>query len=378
MSTLRCLFWNIKKPETESKPAKTEKDRQKREAEAERLQHIKDYLDKADADLLFLCEAGKEAPHFDNWEVIQWVANTKTKNGRIKKKLKPFLVKVKGEKHGNSVIAYRKTKNSLLRDDLFCFNPSNNDNFKDEQGERFRVLNFSLDYPYNNTIIKLLFFVVHLPSKMNRDEDTALIYAARLNEEIQRVENEVFKSDMSNDYHTIVVGDFNANPYDRVLMHSSAFNAPYAKASFFVKDQENKYGEKPILHHSSVKMLGMEFKFPLFYNPIWTLMGKANHDLNKLQGSFIKTVYDDPNKHKDDVFRRTHNFFDQVLVRPSLISSFVLDRLNVLEPEKADLSDHYPLYFELDLEQINLNLKESKNNLGQLKSLSDESYFQDD
>lgn len=350
MSTLRCLFWNIKKPEIEGRLVKTE--------EVKRLEKIKSFLKEVDADLLFLCEAGKKAPQFDNWEVIQRVAYTK--KGDLKKRLKPFLVKVKHEKHGNSLIAYRKKNLSLLNDSCFCFNPAKNDNFNDEQGERFRVLNFSLNYPYSNTIIKLLFFVVHLPSKMNRDEDTALIYAARLNEEIQRVEKEIYK-DLLDDPCTIVIGDFNANPYDKVLMHPSAFNAPYAKSAFFAKDKKNQYGEKLILQNSCLQMLGMEFMFPLFYNPIWALMGQANHDLDVLQGSFIKAVYDDPNKHKDDVSRRTHNFFDQVLVRPSLINTFVLKTLKVIEPKEADLSDHYPLYFELDLEQF--------------KSFSNESYF---
>ena len=101
--------------------------------------------------------------------------------------------------------------------------------------------------------------------------------------------------------------------------------------------------------------LGMNesLRFPYFYNPMWSFMG----DLSKYSpGTFYYHANDAENHYR-------WHMLDQVLIRPSLIPTFVPDSLKILDinesgsllinedkgrGSKSQLCDHLPVTFSLD------------------------------
>jgi hypothetical protein len=90
-------------------------------------------------------------------------------------------------------------------------------------------------------------------------------------------------------------------------------------------------------------------KYPFFYNPMWSLFGDASPP---------GTYYYRTSTHKTFFW----NMFDQVLIRPELLSSFRNENFKILtmagntslltsryRPNSKIASDHLPLLFTLDL-----------------------------
>lgn len=132
-------------------------------------------------------------------------------------------------------------------------------------------------------------------------------------------------------YLTLLIGDFNMNPFDRGMIDFYGLNATMsideAKKVYRVVDSE---------------------KYMYFYNPMWHYMG--NHDMETLGTYYYRNT-----NHTLD-----WNTFDQILVRPQMLDVFDINNIEVITklgeihlissnslPLKASYSDHLPLYCEI-------------------------------
>ena len=166
---------------------------------------------------------------------------------------------------------------------------------------------------------------IHLNSKIYSDhEEIREIHMDQIIKDIQNVERELQSE------NTIVVGDFNINPYD-----ASLINARYFHGIPIYEEAKKK----------SRIIAGKEFY--MFYNPMWNLLG----DFDFPPG----TYYYSGSKAANEFW----NMFDQVIVRPQLREEFVDKELKIItqtenislvdekrKPNK-NISDHLPIVFQL-------------------------------
>lgn len=179
---------------------------------------------------------------------------------------------------------------------------------------------------YSMQIIEndLLLCGVHLPSQMWTDERTQTLAFQSVVHDIELAEKE------SGIDKTVVVGDFNQNPYDDGCLGALGFHG------IPVADEAQKISR--VIYDTEYKM---------FYNPMWNLLGDFNYPPG--------TYYYRGNKEKNEFW----NIFDQVIVRPRLRSNFVDKELKIitktqkvslvtqnLHPNKK-ISDHLPIVFQL-------------------------------
>lgn len=173
---------------------------------------------------------------------------------------------------------------------------------------------------------KYILCCVHLPSQI-----LAAGEGAR-NIKIQKIINDIEKAEITNNSeNTIIVGDFNINPFDYGCIAANFFHSlPYYEiASRKTRTVEN-----------------VEFK--MFYNPMWRFFG----DDNKPAGTHFYN-----GSKIDNIF---WHIYDQVMIRPCLKKSFVDDSLNIItetnnwqlidkkgHPDKTNISDHLPIIYEI-------------------------------
>lgn len=173
---------------------------------------------------------------------------------------------------------------------------------------------------------EILVFGIHLPDNRNNKSESINSYAG----EVARAIKDIEKG--KNLYKTIVVGDFNMNPYDKGMVDASSFHA--------IMDSEIvKKGSRIVSNK----------KYDYFYNPMWSLHGDIG---NNVAGSYFYKNAELINYH--------WNVFDQVLIRPSLIDNFDKNSLKFIDFDgvknllkKGGLpnekySDHLPLTFTLN------------------------------
>lgn len=166
---------------------------------------------------------------------------------------------------------------------------------------------------------------VHLNSQIySGNTDGREILITQIVEDIRAVEIEL------NTENTIVVGDFNINPYD-----SSFLNARYFHAI-------------PVYTETKRRCRTVSGKdFFMFYNPMWNLLG----DSHEPYGTYYYGG--------SDAVNPFWNIYDQVIIRPALRERFVTDGLKILtetqsryflnqngHPNKS-ISDHLPIVFEI-------------------------------
>lgn len=166
---------------------------------------------------------------------------------------------------------------------------------------------------------------VHLNSKMYSDNgDEREIVVERIVRDIQSTENELQTS------NTVIVGDFNVNPYERECVNARYFHS------------------LPIYTETKRKSrIVAKERFYMFYNPMWNFFG----DHNKPHGTYYKN--------SGDSFCTYWNLYDQVMIRPELRKRFVDDSLKIItkvedinlldkkgHPNKT-ISDHLPIIFEI-------------------------------
>lgn len=169
----------------------------------------------------------------------------------------------------------------------------------------------------------LTFVFVHLSSKLrNNDQEELHEYSRQLKLDIESIEKEV-ESDL-----TIVVGDFNMNPFEKGMLSATGMHA------FPTKYEANK--KSRIVKGKSYKM---------FYNPMWAFFG----DLNTPNGTYYYNA--------SHYFQTYWHVFDQVLFRPSLLDYVDINNIKIITKIKEtnllmknDLpgaSDHLPIFFEI-------------------------------
>jgi hypothetical protein len=174
---------------------------------------------------------------------------------------------------------------------------------------------------------ELLLVMTHLPSGLYQNpgsRSAACVELARLiaNEE-QRAGHE----------RTIVVGDLNINPFEPGMISSTGLNAVMTKGIAAA-------GARTVKRRS----------YPLFYNPMWNLFGDGS-------GGPGGTYFYGRAEHETHFW----HLFDQVLLRPSLVTSFPSRDLRILtsvnglnlldsrgQPDRGVASDHLPIIFSLN------------------------------
>jgi hypothetical protein len=196
------------------------------------------------------------------------------------------------------------------------------DQFVQSAYESERVSIRKLELPDRD---RLLLVAVHLPSKLHMTAESQAFECAELARQIDLEEQK------AGHRRTILVGDFNLNP----------FEAGMAGGLHSVMSRQ-------VASRGTRTIQGREYQF--FYNPMWCHFGDAGSDT---AGSY----FHDAGEHVNHYW----NMFDQVLLRPELASRFDSDRLSILKavgslslvrpdgrPDEHVGSDHLPLLFEVE------------------------------
>lgn len=164
-----------------------------------------------------------------------------------------------------------------------------------------------------------LLVIVHLPSKAGGDPSS---FTHRLRSEIEEEEKKIGHA------RTIVMGDFNMEPYDRGLVSSEGLHATMCRS---------------IARRRSRIVRGVERRF--FYNPMWSLLGDATRGP---PGSFYYRK-----NYPEVIFWQ---MIDQVIMRPEAIDIVNIDSIRFItfsseyeiatRDGKPSMSDHFPLIME--------------------------------
>jgi endonuclease/exonuclease/phosphatase family metal-dependent hydrolase len=173
----------------------------------------------------------------------------------------------------------------------------------------------------------LLLVAVHLPSKLHwRDHDLPF--------EAQRVAGVVREiEDSFGHRRTVVVGDFNMDPFESGLVASHAFHGLMTRQ----------------LANRESRVVNAQ-RYPCFYNPMWRFFG--DRDVGRPSGTYF---------HRGSTPTSYFwHMFDLVLVRSELVPA--LSDVQILTddgsqsladdagfPDDNLASDHFPLLFELSL-----------------------------
>lgn len=169
---------------------------------------------------------------------------------------------------------------------------------------------------------------VHLNSQIYSDNiDRREIDIEQIIGDILNLEKEL------NTKNTIIVGDFNINPYDKSCISARYFHGvPVYKEA---------------LRESRI-IAGKEFH--MFYNPMWNFFG----DFNEPYGTYYHNSSDTINPY--------WNVYDQVIIRPVLRKQFIDKSLRILtetatislldrdKHPDCNISDHLPITFEIEEE----------------------------
>jgi hypothetical protein len=168
---------------------------------------------------------------------------------------------------------------------------------------------------------------VHLPSRLAMSREDQVFEAIRMREAVNQAEETVMHS------RTILIGDFNMNPFDLGLVGADAFHAVC---------------DRRIALRGARTVRGAQRKF--FYNPMWNLFGDV--------GPHPPASYYYANGGHHVQF---WEMFDQCLVRPDLLSFLPETGVELLtstrnhaladengRPRAREYSDHFPLLLKLN------------------------------
>lgn len=167
---------------------------------------------------------------------------------------------------------------------------------------------------------------IHMRSKLHQSSESHSLSLLPAAHEIRAAEAR-FRTQ-----HTVVMGDFNADPYEASIVAATGFHGVMTR-------QRAQLGARMT---SGVEQ-------PFFYNPMWSYLG----DLS--QGPPGTYHY----AHGEEVERFWHSF-DQVLLRPAMLEHFKEDSVRVVTqsgslnlagkdgyPAADKLSDHFPVVLTL-------------------------------
>jgi len=179
--------------------------------------------------------------------------------------------------------------------------------------------------------------ITHFPAIQQDQGDQQREVAIALRQDIEKSETNLQQADPSDPLFSIVIGDFNANPFDAGIAAVYGLNATHLKATALGGPR---------------KANGREH--PYFFNPMWRFLGVEPW------GSYFDNALANP-------IRFDWFLLDQVLVRPDVIRFFDLHEepdvqiltsdgiveFDLMLPKKQSdgnvYSDRLPLYFRCDL-----------------------------
>lgn len=174
---------------------------------------------------------------------------------------------------------------------------------------------------YNVGFINFVF--IHFPSKLYMDDFDFLEESREFRMEIEEAE------DLCGSNFTLIIGDFNMNPFEHGLMAASTLHA--------YPTVQEAMRESRIIKGRSYKM---------FHNPMWNFFG----DMRPPKGTYY---YSGGSHH----YQFYWNIFDQLLYRPSLIPHIAHERIEIIhqingislvnERGIPSVSDHLPIFFNI-------------------------------
>lgn len=174
----------------------------------------------------------------------------------------------------------------------------------------------------------IIIVALHLQSKLHMKENEQIYQSVRIASAIEHAEQQVGHS------RTLVIGDFNMNPFEDGIVGADGFHAVM---------------DKVIAKKVCRTVQGKECKY--FYNPMWSRMGDSSPGppgTYYYSGGHVSYFW---------------NTFDQILLRPDLLDYFsdgnwqVLTKVgdfNLLSDNigiKPSTSDHLPIIITLDIER---------------------------
>jgi len=174
----------------------------------------------------------------------------------------------------------------------------------------------------------VLLVAVHLPSKLHQSEADQTLNCPLFVQTIEEAENKVGHT------RTLVIGDLNMNPFENGIVGAACFHS--------VMDRR-------IASRGTRQVLGKDYRF--FYNPMWSCFGDISPGP---PGTYFYNTAKQVNLY--------WNIFDQVLIRPDLLDTFLEENLKVLtevssstllsesgRPDRRTGSDHLPILLRLKL-----------------------------
>ena len=182
----------------------------------------------------------------------------------------------------------------------------------------------------SSDIGEVLLAAAHLPSKLHCSESSQEFECVLLAQQIQKAEI------AAGHMRTALVGDLNVNPFEKGVVGASGLHAVMTHAI-----AERRYRTLQSADHN------------FFYNPMWSQLGDKSE---RPPGTYFEN-------RAEQVSFFWHTF-DQVLIRPDLLSVFENEDLKVLTgdgertlisssglPDSRNSSDHLPILFKLGLNE---------------------------
>lgn len=179
------------------------------------------------------------------------------------------------------------------------------------------------------SIIELNLFAVHFHSKASWPEASLSLECVNFARDIKLIEKS------TNTNLTVLIGDFNMNPFENGLVAANGINA-LSDLDYTAKSKKGR------------KVNSTYYDF--FYNPMWNFFG----DLNKHYGTYY---YRTPGHVSQE-----WNMYDQVIIRPTLKPYLNKPFVKIIKkigtenlikaygrPDKDKYSDHLPIVFSLKL-----------------------------
>ncbi len=214
---------------------------------------------------------------------------------------------------------------SIIPNSYFkVFSKRNADIIKTSKEEK-RVRALSIIDPISYDINLIL---IHYQSKIFWDDSNQDAHSCEIKNFIDDVEK------INNHDRTIVMGDFNMNPFQYGMTQSTGLHAIM---------------DKHLARNSSRIIDGKQYKF--FYNPMWSFFGEEG------KGDVNGTFYYSSAK----PICYFWNILDQVIIRPSLLDTFDdkklkihssingIDLINENNKINTEISDHLPISFNINL-----------------------------
>ena len=192
--------------------------------------------------------------------------------------------------------------------------------------KKFGGFSWSINKFLIPNIVEFSIVSVHLPSKLHWDDSSQTFEAVNMMNQVRDYER-------YNGKNTIIIGDFNMNPYEAGM--TSTLGLHGMKDATIAKEKNRKVQGK---------------LYDYLYNPMWNYLG----DDNDVPGTYFKRKA----VHNNVMW----NTFDQILVRPNLLNYFKIEDIEIVthigseslidvktKKIKETYSDHLPIIITLKL-----------------------------